>query len=157
MTPPPVAPSSEGAAFWRYISGSLGRLMDMVAAHPEPVVRWRPAADGANSILGLAGHTLANAEDNILGLLAGGAGGRDRAEEFVDINSAALLDRWVELRPSLETLLLRAQPGWLDETVVHSRRGRITRREVLIVVARHAAEHLGQAELTRDLALAAGA
>lgn len=42
----------------------------------------------------------------------------------------------------------------LNETVEHGWRGPIARREVLIVVARHAAEHLGQAELTRDLALA---
>jgi hypothetical protein len=37
----------------------------------------------------------------------------------------------------------------------HPRRGTITAREVLLVAARHAAEHYGQALLTRDLALAA--
>jgi hypothetical protein len=30
----------------------------------------------------------------------------------------------------------------------------LTGREILLVVARHAAEHLGQADLTRDLATA---
>jgi hypothetical protein len=37
----------------------------------------------------------------------------------------------------------------------HPRRGPLSGREILIVVARHAAEHLGQAELTRDLMKAA--
>jgi hypothetical protein len=39
----------------------------------------------------------------------------------------------------------------LGATYRHPRRGAISGREILIVVARHAAEHLGQAELTRDL------
>ena len=34
----------------------------------------------------------------------------------------------------------------------HHWRGEISGREVLIVVARHTAEHLGHAELTRDMA-----
>ncbi|MDP9352215.1 MAG: DUF664 domain-containing protein [Chloroflexota bacterium] len=45
----------------------------------------------------------------------------------------------------------------LEEEIEHPRRGRITGREVLLVVARHCAEHLGQAELTRDLLEASGA
>jgi hypothetical protein len=32
----------------------------------------------------------------------------------------------------------------------------VTGREVLMILARHAAEHVGQAELTRDLAIAPG-
>jgi hypothetical protein len=35
-------------------------------------------------------------------------------------------------------------------------RGEVTGREVLMLMARHAAEHVGHAELTRDLAVAAG-
>ncbi len=42
----------------------------------------------------------------------------------------------------------------LEREVTHPRRGALTGRDVLIVVARHAVEHLGQAELTRDLARA---
>jgi hypothetical protein len=33
----------------------------------------------------------------------------------------------------------------------HPRRGPMSANEILLVVARHAAEHLAQAELTRDL------
>ena len=38
-----------------------------------------------------------------------------------------------------------------DGTRAHPRRGTITGRDVLIVVARHAAEHWGEAQLTRSL------
>ena len=43
----------------------------------------------------------------------------------------------------------------LDRERVHPRRGLLTGREILIVVARHAAEHLAHAELTRDLLMTA--
>ena len=39
----------------------------------------------------------------------------------------------------------------LDRERTHPRRGALTAREVLIVVARHAAEHWGEAQLTRSL------
>ncbi|MBN1310607.1 MAG: hypothetical protein JXB30_04240 [Anaerolineae bacterium] len=37
----------------------------------------------------------------------------------------------------------------------HPRRGQMAGRAELIIVARHAAEHMGQAELTRDLLFSA--
>jgi hypothetical protein len=41
--------------------------------------------------------------------------------------------------------------GDLDRERPHSRRGTLSGREVLLVVARHAAEHWGEAQLTRSL------
>ena len=41
-----------------------------------------------------------------------------------------------------------------ERAEIHPRRGVLTGREVLLIVARHATEHLGRAELTRDLAKA---
>lgn len=146
--------SEEAAQFWRYIAGSLDRLMALVAEQPAAVLRFRPAAPGANSILGLARHTLANARDNILGVMQGRPGGRERQVEFEDRDPAALLELWSGLRVEMEEELRALSSGMLAERVEHGRRGPIARRDVLIVVARHAAEHLGQAELTRDLALA---
>lgn len=146
--------SEEAAQFWRYIAGSLDRLMALVAEQPAPVLHFRPPAADANSILGLARHTLANARDNILGVMQGRPGGRDRQVEFEDPDPAALLELWSGLRAEMKEALRALSAGMLAERVEHGWRGPIARREVLIVVARHAAEHLGQAELTRDLALA---
>ena len=145
--------SEEAAQFWRYIAGSLDRLMALAAEQPAAVVRFRPPAPGANSILGLARHTLANARDNILGVMQGNAGGRDRQTEFEDLDPEALLELWSHLRLEVQGVMEAMTTAMLNETVEHGWRGPIARREVLIVVARHAAEHLGQAELTRDLAI----
>jgi hypothetical protein len=57
------------------------------------------------------------------------------------------------MAPSLATLT----PADLDGFRRHPRRGDITGREVLIVVARHAAEHWGEVQLTRSLMRARGA
>ncbi|MBE0609872.1 MAG: DinB family protein [Dehalococcoidia bacterium] len=153
MTETGTFASEEAAQFWRYIAGSLDRLMALVAEQPASVLQFRPPAVDANSILGLARHTLANARDNILGVMLGEPGGRDRQGEFEDLEPAELLELWSGLRPEMEEALMAVHADLLGEKVDHGWRGPIARREVLIVVARHAAEHLGQAELTRDLAI----
>lgn len=155
MNRPTTFASEEADQFWRYIVSSLDRLVALVAEHPAPVLHFRPPADEANSILGLARHTLANARDNILSVMLGEPGGRDRQSEFEDLDPSEVLELWNGLRAELEGALMAIQDDMLNERVEHGWRGPMARREVLIVVARHAAEHLGQAELTRDLAFAA--
>ncbi|MEZ4522019.1 MAG: hypothetical protein R3A46_10315 [Thermomicrobiales bacterium] len=95
-----------------------------------------PAAE-TNSIAALAFHTVGNAEENVIETLSGREAGRDRDQQA--------------LGPLLERDLGDPDDKRLSEPCNHPRRGSLTGREVLIVVARHSAEHLGQAELTRDL------
>jgi uncharacterized damage-inducible protein DinB len=143
----------EVAVFWRYIASSLDRLVACAAALDEAELGWRPPAEGANSLRVLAVHTLANAEENLLGLLGVEDAGRDRDAE---LRAAAgdgpeLERRWRSLRARIERALDGLDGGALERPYAHPRRRAVSGREVLIVVARHAAEHLGQAELTRDL------
>src|SRR5690606_4982012 len=88
-----------------------------------------------------------------LHVLCGGPAVNRSQEEFGESEetSSTLLVRWRDLQSRIETALARLPPSALDGQVQHPRRGPITGRQVLLVVARHAAEHLGQAELTRDL------
>lgn len=150
--------SPEVASFWRFIASSLDRLVELAGALEAEGLHWSPPARDANSVAVLVTHTLGNAEENVLETLAGEAVGRRREEEFVDrrLTAGELLQRWQELRPRLAAALARLPAAEMDRPRAHPRRGRLTGREVLIVVARHAAEHLGQAELTRDLWLSAG-
>ena len=67
---------------------------------------------------------------------------------------AVLRQRWQELREQLQTAMVALSAADFEPAVIHPRRGVLTGREVLLVVARHAAEYLGQADLTRDLAKA---
>jgi hypothetical protein len=148
MTTPPNR--SEAGTYWRYISSSLDRLVAL-ALDGEGMV-WRPPAPNANSIAGLAIHTLGNAEENLLETLCGQPRRQDRSDEFSrQMSRDELGARWDDLRARLEAALSELPDSALDEDRNHPRRGVISGRDVLIVVARHAAEHLGQAELTRDL------
>jgi hypothetical protein len=165
MTNQSVTP--EAASLWRFISSSLDRLVALALEIDDEGFTWRPPAPNTNSIAALAFHTLGNAEENILETLCGQTAGgerigglatidRERDSEFAKggRSKAELDERWRSLRPQLEQALSRLPDAELDEERRHPRRGVISGRDILIVVARHAAEHLGQAELTRDLWLA---
>jgi uncharacterized damage-inducible protein DinB len=143
----------EVATYWRYIAGSLDRLSACVTTLDEAELSWRPPADGANSLRALAVHTFANAEENLVGVLGGRPVARDRDAEFQAAtgDGRELERRWAALRPRIESALAALDDGALERRYPHPRRGGIDGREVLLVVARHAAEHLGQAELTLDL------
>jgi uncharacterized damage-inducible protein DinB len=148
--------SAEVRMFWRYISSSLNRLVEVAEGLDQGGLHWKPAAPDTNSVAALVNHMLANAEENLLQVFCGIEGKRTRSAEFVETAEAAaeLGSRWASLRPRVENALMGQSSEALDSEVDHPRRGRITGREVLVVVARHSAEHLGQAELTRDLWLA---
>lgn len=146
------------ATFWRYdreLAGSAGRGRrdDAVGG-----LAWTPPAPATSPVSVLVRHTMGNAEGNLLGVLCGWAIQRDRDGEFAvhPATGAGLGAEWVALRGRLRDGLAVLPTDVLTQRLTHPRRGPITGQEVLIVVARHAAEHLGQAELTRDLWRAAG-
>ena len=142
----------EVASFWRLISNSLDRLLALAENLDSAGLTWQPPAPETNSIYALTMHTMGNAEENILQTLCGQPAGREWGPKFAQVGPGALMaERWHDLRPRLVAALAHIAPGELDQDRAHPRRGTITGRDVLIVVARHAAEHLGQAELTRDL------
>ena len=145
--------NAEVAIFWRYAASSLDRLVAVVAGLDEIELGWRPPAEGANSLRVLAAHTIGNTEENLVGLLGEEHVARDRDAEFAaDSGGGAELERrWRSLRPRVEHVLAGLDADALARRYAHARRGTVSGREVLLIVARHAAEHLGQAELTRDL------
>jgi hypothetical protein len=147
----------EAATFWRFISSSLDRLISVLDGRSVAELNWRPAAPDTNSIYVLAIHTLENARENILGILCGKPPMRSHAEEFASVATATSVPiaSWPELRRELLEAMAALEPDALEAVYLHPRRGETLGRDILIVVARHAAEHLGQAELTRDLAVAA--
>jgi len=148
----------EGLAAAGFLCRSLERIVGCLDELTVEQQRWRPPAPGSNSLLGIAHHALSNAEDNVLGLLGGEPMARQRATEFDDraLDAPSIRAQWAALEPRLVACLAEQTPVTLLESVAHRRRGRLSRFEVLIVALRHAAEHLGQAELTRDLVLAGG-
>ena len=148
--------SQDRIAISGFLSRSLGRIVGCLDGLDYAEQRWRPAAPNTNSLLSIAWHALANAEENILLLLGGQPAQRDHAIEFDDarLTAADVQKRWRELEPLLDDALRNLPDSALSAGVNHPRRGDVTVFEVLVVALRHAAEHMGQAELTRDLARA---
>ncbi len=113
---------------------------------------WTPAAAGANSLLILAARTVGAAERHILVNIAGRKPGGTRAEEFAaKVDIAGVRARWNTVRRGVLDVLDSLPPGRLDDDLP----GPVSTRSVqgmIVQAIAHAAEHAGQAELTRHIA-----
>ena len=134
------------------------RILACTDGLEEDGINWRPDAAESNSIYVLATHTMGNVRQNVLAVLGGQEDRRDRDAEFVASgdSAAALRQEWAALKPQVQETLGRLGASDLERVHAHPRRGTITGQQVLLLVATHAAEHAGQAELTRDLWRARG-
>ncbi len=150
---------TEAESYARYIVSSIDHLLECLTGLDAAGLNWRPAAPDANSLFAMAAHAIENCAENVLGTACGVPmyQGRETEAEFGASSDAVtpLLNRWNQVRADIQTFLPTLSAEELAEERVHPRRGAITTREVLLVAARHAAEHYGQAQLTRDLWLAA--
>jgi hypothetical protein len=146
-------PTPEITSLWRFLTETLDRFAAVASEGPDAALHWAPPAADANSIAVLLVHTLGNVEEQVLEVLGGEAVHRRREAEFIegDLSGVQLAGRWQEMRPRLEQALAGIDPGELDRERSHPRRGTITGRDALLLALRHAGEHLGQSELTRDL------
>ncbi len=145
---------SEIEGFLMAYQVSLARLRACVEGLTTEQLNWRPPANDANSIAVLATHTMGNMRQNVLGVACGLPDNRDRDAEFVSHanDPAALIKQAHGLYGEIEAALANLPQANLDERIEHPHRGPTTRRQALLVAARHSVEHIGQMELTRDLA-----
>lgn len=146
--------NKEIETFWTFISRSVSSIVSCLDGLGEEDLNWRPPTENANSLYVLPMHMMGNMEEVILGVLCSqGTGNRQRESEFevAGNSSEPVKRRWVELQEKITFSLAQLPPDALDREYIHPRRGKITGRGILIVVATHAAEHNGQAKLTRDL------
>ena len=145
---------TEIESFRRRLIDELDRVVKAVDGLDEDAMNWKPQAAGANSLLVLATHTLGAAEEHILHRLCGETINRSRPAEFAATGSGAhLRERAEQVKARISAALDAVAPTTLDEerdTPV----GKRPMRSWLIHAIAHAAEHAGQAELTRDLYIA---
>jgi uncharacterized damage-inducible protein DinB len=140
----------------------FGRLCKSVEGLSDEQLNWRPPAAQTNSIFAIATHTLGNARAWILGICCGAPIDRDRPAEFrasgkeaspIVAGAHGLL---AEIEPALRKLPVESldelreprQQLWGAGTVEP-----VTGREAILHVVEHFATHLGQIEVTRDLAV----
>jgi uncharacterized damage-inducible protein DinB len=142
---------------------SFERLREIVGGLTESQLNWRPSFAEANSIYVIATHMLGNAQGWVLGICCGEPIDRDRPAEFraSGATAAPLLERAQELSARIEAALARLDAAALDD----EREARqqlwgagtarpVTGREALMHAVDHFSIHLGQLQITRDLALA---
>jgi hypothetical protein len=143
----------EVESFREFIFNTIDAIVGALDGLTAEELNWRPAAPATNSLYAIATHVLGNAEENLLGTLCGEPHGRNYTGEFSAAApvSDAVRARWAALRARMKQSLGTLTRDDLDAAREHPRRGTITGRDVLIVVARHTAEHWGEAQLTRSL------
>jgi uncharacterized damage-inducible protein DinB len=144
------------------IRSILNRVCSSLDALSEAQLNWHPSTAGANSVYAIAAHTLGNARAWVLGIACGQPMGRDRPAEFraSGRDAAALLADAATLSKEIEAALSALAPSDLDRRLVppavlwgEGEPQEILVRDALVHVIEHAALHLGQLQITRDLAL----
>lgn len=144
---------SEVESFRHFIFNTIDSIVGALDGLTVEELNWRPPAPATNSLYAIATHALGNAEENLLGTLCRQPHTRNYAREFTAAAPVpdALRLQWADLRERIAKSFEALSRDDLDAARQHPRRGIITGRDVLIVVARHTAEHWGEAQLTRSL------
>lgn len=139
--------------FAHSLTGSIERIIACLDGLNAEQMNWKPTAQDTNSLYVLAVHTMANAEQTVCSVLGGENIPREREEEFVATGDSAewIEQRWSSLKPRIEKTLAKISQNDLDKDYEHPRRGAMSGWQALITVTTHAAEHVGHAEVTRDL------
>jgi uncharacterized damage-inducible protein DinB len=141
----------------------LERVCDCLEGMSEAQLNWRPPIDGANSVYVIVAHTLGNGRAWVLGIACGQPIERDRPAEFraSGRDAAELVAGAERLSKEIEAALAALEPPALDRHLVPPKQlwgegepREISVREALLHVVEHASIHLGQLQITRDLALA---
>jgi len=136
----------------RMLDGQTTRFTAVVDAMPEEALNWRPGNDETNSVAQLVRHVTA-----VQGLLLGRALG-----EAPEYDHATSLRNDPATKEELHGLIAAAKArkdahlARLDEMDMSERLstasgGAVLRAHYVIHSADHAQEHLGHAELTRQL------
>ncbi len=154
---------SELTVYATKLTDLLEALADAIEGLDEAQLNWRPPAPDMNSIYVIATHILGNAEAWVLGIACGQPIKRDRPAEFraAGANAGPLVARARELARRIDDALAALPVSALDEgrEPPAALRGvgppqPLTARQAVMIAIEHAARHLGQIDITRDLALA---
>jgi hypothetical protein len=133
------------------------RLLETIAGLDDEAVNWKPPVSSGNSLLVLVTHALASAEDNVVRRAAGKTVLRNRDAEFAVTGGAShLIARMNEVRGRIADAFAGLE-GRLDEERESNFRkwpAKWTARDSLVHAVSHTAEHVGHAQLTRDLYIA---
>ena len=144
---------AETTQFFEFIEESLDLILSCGDGLARDGLQWTPDGPRTNSLQVIVSHSLANAERNVLAAFCGEPYKYDRDAEFraSEVSGAELHSSWDSLRVRMRASLAESDASWLTRECSHARLGMVPGRTVLLQAARHAAEHVGEARLTRAL------
>ena len=154
--------NAEIRTYSRELQSLLARVCGCLEGLDEAQLNWRPPVAGGNSIYVIVSHTLGNVRAWVLGIACGQPVARDRPAEFQASgrDASALVAVAQRLSSEIDAALSALSPSALDRRLVppQSLWGEgdpyeISVREAILHVVEHASLHLGQVQITRDLAL----
>jgi uncharacterized damage-inducible protein DinB len=153
---------AETESLSRQIRSILERVAACLEGLSEAQLNWRPLIDGGNSVYVIATHTLGNARAFVLGIACGQPLERDRPAEFraSGRDAADLTAHTRRLSEDIEAALAGLSASELNRRLLPPKSlwgegepQEISVREAILHVVEHASIHLGQLQITRDLAL----
>jgi uncharacterized damage-inducible protein DinB len=153
---------AEIGTYSRELQSLLARVCGCLDGLDGAQLNWRPPVAGANSAYVIASHAVGNVRAWVLGIACGQPVERDRPAEFraSGRDSSALVADAQRLSSEIDVALSALAPSALDRRLVppQSLWGEgdpyeISVREAIMHVVEHASLHLGQLQITRDMAL----
>ncbi|HJN92457.1 MAG TPA: DinB family protein [Dehalococcoidia bacterium] len=146
----------EAQSFINAISGTVDAILACLDDLTVDEINWRPPVPAPNTLAIIAIHSQGNVAQNVLELLGGQEVDRVREEEFLTAGDVAdrARQRWRELRVQIAETIAACDDATWDRELHHPMTDQMmTGRELLLLVHRHAAEHLGEAQMIKDLIL----
>lgn len=138
-------------------NGLISRLLDTIDGLTAEQLDARPL-DEASSLFILVTHAISATEWNFVEVLAGGNVDRTRQVEFdaqaadFDDPAGMLRDRWASARDAIHNALASLDDDEWDRLRMHIFQQReITGWDVVCSALAHTGEHVGHAELTRQM------
>jgi len=151
----------ESETYSKYVRKQIADIHAALKGLSDEQLNQRPDVDGANSGYVIATHVLGNARAWILAIACGQPLSRDRPTEFASSGTSEALGKAAAaLSSEIDEALAGLDPSTLDDRFVPAQElwgegepHEIARREAMAHVVEHAAMHLGQIHMTRDLVL----
>jgi hypothetical protein len=156
-----TAAPTELATYARELGWILAQVRVSLLGLTAEQLNWRPATGAATSAWAIVTHVVSATRVYALGFGCGRPVSRDRPAEFTASGNDphVLLAAVQQLAEELDAALAALPPGELERRTLPppelwgtGQPHEISRREALVESIRHAALHLGELRLTRDLA-----
>lgn len=154
--------SSELETYAQELCWILDQVSQSIDGLTKSQLGWQPAPGSANSASVIASHILGCTRVYVLGFGCNQPVSRDRPAEFAvaDVSAHDLVTALRHLADEITAALAVLPPTRLGERLLPPQElwgtgqvREIARREAFVESIRHAALHLGELRLTRDLAI----